>query len=309
MRYVDRLAFVIMLALYVLFLQPCCAAPEVPTGPGSSEKSWDGAEERERAVRTQAQPAVPPPAASAMSKPKTFPLETPLPGVAAECRAAILIYHHIDPHQPGENADTRAMTVSPAALDRQLRYLSEHGYAVVPYGDVVDCVTRRTPLPPHAVVITFDDGWASQYRNALPLLEKYGMTATFFVVTDYVTERSGGGILSWEQIRALDAKGMTIASHSRTHPFLSKIWDAGRLRYEVAGSKKVLEDHLHKPALFFAYPFGSYDRRTVEAVKAAKYAAARGTYDGTRHQPSDLFVMKGIYVTDSLDRFARDIER
>ncbi len=289
----SRFLIVVLLAVHAAFTCVGCRPPS-PGAPSPEDAGEEGS------GSTLVMPTPEP----TRRKPGTFPLEAPMP-IAGECRAAILIYHHIDAHFPGESADVRAMTVAPASLDRQLLYLREHDYAVVPYGSVVDCVTKRVPLPAKAVVITFDDGWSSQYANALPLLEKYGMTATFFVVTDYVS--NGGAILSWKQIKALDAKGMTIASHSRTHPFLTNVWSASRLRYEIAGSKEVLEEHLGKPVTVFAYPFGAVDERIVTAVKAAGYVAARGVLDGTRHVPGDLFMMKGIYVSDSLNRFARDI--
>ena len=223
-----------------------------------------------------------------------------------ECRAAILVYHHVNPHSAGETPPLRAMTVSHVAFAAQMQHLFDAKYAVVSLDAVTDCLTSSVPLPEKAVVITLDDGWSSQYVYALPILEKHHFTATFFVVTNLVLERDGGGLLSWPQVKDLDKRGMTIGSHSKTHPNLTLLSDA-QLKDEVSGSKKTLEDRLSKPARHFAYPFGFVNDRVVAAVRGAGYVSARGTVDGTHQQARDLYTLKVVYVTDDFKMFARNI--
>ncbi len=223
-----------------------------------------------------------------------------------ECRAAILVYHHVNPHSVGETPPLRAMTVSHVAFAAQMQHLYDAKYAVVSLDAVSACLTSSVPLPEKAVVITLDDGWSSQYVYALPILEKYHFTATFFVVTNLVLERDGGGLLSWPQVKDLDKRGMTIGSHSKTHPNLTLLGDA-QLKDEVAGSKKMIEDRLGKPARHFAYPFGFVNDRVVAAVRGAGYVSARGTVDGTHQQARDLYTLKVVYVTDDFKMFARNI--
>jgi peptidoglycan/xylan/chitin deacetylase (PgdA/CDA1 family) len=118
----------------------------------------------------------------------------------------------------------------------------------------------------------------------------------------------GKVLLSWDQVRGLDRKGMTIASHSRHHPFLTRVWGP-RLTDEVSGSKRILEKFLGHPVRYFAYPFGQYDARVVQAVRDAGYEAARGTWDGTRHRPADLLVLKAVYASEDHAAFVRDVAR
>ncbi len=221
------------------------------------------------------------------------------------CHAAILVYHHITPHLPGEDGATRAMTVAPAAFARQMQHLHDASYVVVSFAAVVDCLTKGESLPAHAVVITIDDGWESPYVYALPVLDKLGFTATFFVVTNMISE-DGKDLLSWKQVLDLDRRGMTIGSHSRSHPNLTVLGDT-RLKDELVGSKSALEKRLMHSVRFFAYPYGNVNARVIAATRAAGYDAARGTIDGVEQHATDLFQLKVVYVTDDFAAFARGV--
>jgi peptidoglycan/xylan/chitin deacetylase (PgdA/CDA1 family) len=212
----------------------------------------------------------------------------------------ILMYHRVVPRQPGETPIQRRYTVEPGILDMQLDYLQGHGYTVVSLGQLADHLLDGMPLPRKPVVLTFDDGWAGQFTYALPVLKKHGVTATFFVTTDFLGHR---GFMSWAQLRELDDGGMTVASHTRTHPFLTKLSDEN-LRAEIAGSKRTLENFLGKPVPYFAYPFGDKNRRAMDAVAAAGYRAARGTDDGRTQNRDRIYRLKCFEIHDSLSEFS-----
>jgi len=88
--------------------------------------------------------------------------------------------------------------------------------------------------------LTFDDGHASDYTDAFPILQELGLRATFFVVPTFV---GTPGYVTWPQLREMVAAGMEIGSHSLTHPFVDRLDEAG-LRREFGESKTVIEDHL-----------------------------------------------------------------
>ncbi len=126
------------------------------------------------------------------------------------------------------------------------------------------------------VSVTFDDGWASQYDNALPILEKYGVPATMYVLSgsintpDYMTQA---------QIQAFASRGDEIASHTVTHPDLTKL-SAAQLEHELAQSKATLQQMFGpSAALDFASPYGAYNATTAAAVQK-HYATQRNTDDG-----------------------------
>ena len=99
-----------------------------------------------------------------------------------------------------------------AHLDR----LQAEGYTTISLYQLLAHLTQGVPLPEKPVVITFDDGYRDTYENAFPLLRAHGMTATFFVITDFIDEQRPL-YLSWDMAREMLAAGMSIESHSRNH--------------------------------------------------------------------------------------------
>jgi peptidoglycan/xylan/chitin deacetylase (PgdA/CDA1 family) len=126
------------------------------------------------------------------------------------------------------------------------------------------------------VILTFDDGYKSQYSYAKPILDKYGFKATFYIVCNYVG--SGDNRMTWEEIKSLQQEGHDIASHTMNHNDLSKLTPQ-EVEYEVAQSKQCLLDQGIKPKSF-AYPFngGSDDPAVISAV-ASHYDLARTATD------------------------------
>lgn len=100
--------------------------------------------------------------------------------------------------------------------------------------------------------LTFDDGCASDYEQAFPVLLELGMRATFFVVPTLV---GTGGHATWTQLREMAAAGMEIGSHSLTHPFLHEL-DAAGIRREFGESKDAIESHLGAPVRSASLPRG-----------------------------------------------------
>lgn len=218
----------------------------------------------------------------------------------------ILTYHSVLDYKPEQIKTFTKITVTPAMLDKQFAYLKENSYHVISLNALLNHIERGTPLPPKAVVITFDDGWEAQYLHALPILKKYGYTATFFIFTHAIGRNKH--FFTWEQVKELDALGMTIGSHSKTHPYLTKITDPAKLAAEIADSKSIIESQLGKKVRFFAYPFGQYNNATLEAVQIAGYDAARGTYNGN-YTKNDLYKLKSFIVTNDLKDFTQKLSR
>lgn len=171
----------------------------------------------------------------------------------------ILMYHEIAP--PSETDSHLA--VSPEAFARQLEYLHDEGFHTVTADEVATAVAGGAgTLPDRAVALTFDDGFADFHSRALPLLGRYGFTATVFVTTGWVQDagplpagKRPGRMLSWSQIEEAARSGIEIGAHSRLHPQLDQLPPA-LLREELYLSKAKLEDKLGSPVPGLAYPFG-----------------------------------------------------
>ena len=138
----------------------------------------------------------------------------------------ILMYHEIS-----ARPDTASkLAVSPQALAGQLEYLASHGFSTLTASAVAAALAARAALPERAVVLTFDDGFADFHERALPLLRRYGCTATLFVTTGWISDagsraagRRPGRMLTWSQIIEAASEGIEIGAHSHCHPQLDQL--------------------------------------------------------------------------------------
>ena len=218
-------------------------------------------------------------------------------------RVPVLVYHSVMPHHRGQTAEQRVLDVDDSVFVAQMRYLVNGGYHVVSFATLVDALEGRATLPNRAVVITFDDGWANQYRHAFPILRRFGMTATFFVFTTPIGKDSK--VMTWQQLRELQAAGMTIGSHTRTHPVLPDYHAA--LHNEIGMSRADIAQHLGRAPDFFAYPFGAWDAQSAASAHTAGYRAARTYRGGPWNAPSDLYHLRAVPVTDDMQAFKRAV--
>ncbi len=222
---------------------------------------------------------------------------------ADSLRVPILVYHSVMPHHPGQTSEQRVLDVSDSAFTAQMHYLVDNGYHVVSFAALVDALEGRDTLPKHAVVLTFDDGWVNQYHHAFPILRRFGMTATFFVFTTPIGK--DGKLMTWDQLRELQAAGMTIGSHTRTHPVLPDYHAA--LHNEIVMSRADIAHHLGRAPDFFAYPFGAWDSASAAWARTAGYRAARAYRGGAWNSASDLYHLRAIPVTDNMEKFERAV--
>ena len=210
----------------------------------------------------------------------------------------------------GWRTDTSPMglyDVTPTVLARQLQYLHDHGYSSISFDQLAQALAGNIQLPEKPIIISFDDGWVSQYREAFPLLQRYGLTATFFVYTEKIGQHAN--FFTWDQLREMAAAGMEIGSHTLTHPNLNRISDIAELKRQIAESKLVLEEQLDQPVTALAYPYGLYNDRVVAMVQAAGYTTARGVSFGTTHAAADRFTLNAMTAPRTLNAFIRVLER
>jgi peptidoglycan/xylan/chitin deacetylase (PgdA/CDA1 family) len=207
----------------------------------------------------------------------------------------ILIYHSIRPYIPTDTKGARRWIATPENLESELAWLRENGYSSVTFDALTAKVQNGGPLPAKPIIISFDDDWQSQYVNAVPLLKKYGFTATFFVWV-----RAVGRVhhMTWDEIRELDAEGMEIGCHTLTHLILPKLKDDGTLRREIVSAKDLIEAHIGHPVTSLAYPFGQYDERVVAFAREAGFTSARSTWPGVFHTKDGMLSLTGLIRTE-----------
>ncbi len=218
----------------------------------------------------------------------------------------ILIYHAIRPYIAADSKGARRWIATPDTLESELSWLRENGYSSVTFDALAAHVTSGAPLPPRPVILSFDDDWQSQYQNAVPLLRKYGFTATFFI---WVRAVGRAHHMSWDEIRELDAEGMEIGCHTLTHLILPKLKSDDMLRREIVSAKQLIEAHIGHPVTSLAYPFGQYDERVVGIAREAGFTSARGTWPGVFHTRDGLLSLTGLVRTESTAKLVDTISR
>lgn len=222
------------------------------------------------------------------------PAELAFDGVVRQVQVPILMYHYVS--VPPANADIYRLdlSVTPDRFATHLLALSSTGYTTISLYDLLAHLTQGTPLPQKPVILSFDDGYRDNYENAFPLLQEFGMTATFFVVTDYINE-GHSAYLTWEMAREMQAAGMHIESHGRTHVNLSNRKDSF-LIWQALGSLETIESELGMRPRFITYPSGHYDANTIRIFKDLDFWAGLTTIQGATHSSDDLFQLKRVRV-------------
>jgi peptidoglycan/xylan/chitin deacetylase (PgdA/CDA1 family) len=158
-------------------------------------------------------------------------------------------------------------------------------------------LSEYTPLPFNRgiVSVTFDDGWANQHTNALPLLKKYALPSTFYIISGELNDQPD--YMSVAQIQDLQGAGAEIASHSVTHPDLTTLSQT-QLVNEMSNSKTTLQGSFGGQVTDFAYPFGAYNANTITVGKQY-YQSQRSVNQGLNTRDNwDLTQLK-IYEVDS----------
>jgi peptidoglycan/xylan/chitin deacetylase (PgdA/CDA1 family) len=207
----------------------------------------------------------------------------------------ILMYHVVN--SPPVGAPYPGLYVPRRELAEQMGALRRSGYTAVTLDEVWASWHAHGPLPRRPVVLSFDDGYRSDFTNALPVLRALGWPGVLNLELKNV--RSDYGLTAGE-VRALIAAGWEVDSHTIDHPDLRTV-DPARLTHEVGDSRAELRRRFGVPARFFCYPAGKYDAAVVAAVERAGYLAATTTNPGLA-QPAeaDRFVLNRVRVNNGV---------
>jgi peptidoglycan/xylan/chitin deacetylase (PgdA/CDA1 family) len=198
----------------------------------------------------------------------------------------------------------RRWTVSPTDFEAHMSHLRREAYSPLSVRQLVERIGAGS-LPERPVVVTFDDGFADFYTDALPILVRHSIPATLYICTGYVAQssrwlrRQGEAsrlMMSWSQITELPGAGVECGAHSRTHPELDTLRRAAA-EDEIRGSKADLEDHLGVPIPSFAYPHGYYSRDVQSIVREAGYTSACGVKHAVSSTGDDALALARIIVS------------
>lgn len=221
-------------------------------------------------------------------------LEPPSGAPVRTVNVPVLTYHRVHTMPAVGQLD---LIVDPANFAAELKALHDGGYHTISQAQLFHALYDHKPLPSKPVLISVDDGYVDDVRTILPDLERWHMVATFFVITGRMTEP---GFLDASQIRELDRAGMDVGDHTAHHVDL-RLLTPSQLQAETAGSRKTLEAVLGHPVYFFAYPFGVFNDRVVQAVHDAGFTMAYTTAGGTTESTASPLTMPRLHVGRSED--------
>lgn len=182
--------------------------------------------------------------------------------------------------------------ILPQDFEKQMQELKDKGITVIGMQDFLAWRRSEKSIPPRCAVLTFDDGWKSQYEVAWPILKKFGYPLTLFIYTEGVRggHFGGGEAMTWEMLSEMRDAGVDIEAHSATHQDLRKPYDKVAkkrlnpqeyeqwLHNEIVGSKELLEQRLAIKVNCFAVPYGFYNEHVKEVIRNAGYEAIFTVY-------------------------------
>lgn len=211
------------------------------------------------------------------------------------------MYHNIG--IPPKDAALKSLYVTPRMFGFQMWYLKVGGFRIVSLKEILTLMNGDS-RDEKLVALTFDDGYQDFYENAYPVLKRYDYPSTVFLAVDLVGKDNiwdcenlnvRKRLLDWERILELKDKGVTFGSHTKTHPFLTKL-PQKEMDEEVRGSKVLIEEKLQRPVEFFCYPYGDYDDGVLDAVRRAGYSGAITTKRGLIHVGDNAFEMRRSFI-------------
>jgi len=205
------------------------------------------------------------------------------------------MYHYVEQ----EVSERSMLTVSSRTLERQMKFLRCHNYNVIRLKELVGLIKENKKIPAKTVVITFDDGSKDNYTRAFPILKKYRIPATMFVIVDEIS-RPQGDRLSWEEIKImLDSGLVDIGSHTMGPQPLVFIKSEDEVRRQIFFSKKILEERLGGRVELFSYPEGFFNEKIRQLVIDAGYEGAVGTNPGKKYSSKDAYLLKRIRISEN----------
>lgn len=214
----------------------------------------------------------------------------------------ILVYHNVRPTPARKlSAADAQYEVTPQEFLAQMTYLKDHGFTPVSFAALGARLAKAdAPWPAKPVIVSLDDGRRSQLENAVPILDKLGIKATFFIFTNAPDRNSN--YFTWDEIKKLEADGQEIGSHTRLHQYLTKLDDT-TLAAELEAPQADFEKYLGHRVQTVSYPFGLVDDRVRAASAQAGYTLGRALHHRVAITAAEKLDLPGYIATGDIKKF------
>ncbi|MHC1716837.1 MAG: polysaccharide deacetylase family protein [Candidatus Dojkabacteria bacterium] len=213
-------------------------------------------------------------------------------------RIPVLMYHQIANAPKGSSQFKQGLYVSPEIFEEQIAYLTRKNYKTVSSKEFDEILTTGKNPSQKTVMLTFDDANPTHYAKAYPILKKYGQTGVFFIP-------SAKSSISFNQLEEMALNGMSIDSHSATHPDLVKLTNHTKLVSEIAGSKSALQARTGKQVYAIAYPGCVADTKVFNIVASSGYKLGFSCGKWVDHYPRNRYSISRVHVFNDMKSFVR----
>ena len=214
----------------------------------------------------------------------------------------VLCYHRFSVKKSHDK-----ITIAEETFEQQMAYLKNNGYTTITLRQLSDFMELKRRPPQKSVVITIDDGLKSAKTIAYPILKKYGFNAVLFIPTDNIKSKQNSLTLTWADLQELKESGVfEIESHTVLHSDLTKV-SAEKVNTEIYESQRKIKSMLGINACYMAYPFGLFNKGTIDAMRQHGYKGGFTVIRGANfcyHSPYAIN-RSMVYNRSKIEEFTR----
>lgn len=206
----------------------------------------------------------------------------------------ILMYHSID-------SSGSPVSISKQLFANHVEVLRQRNFEVIPLREALRTLKEKG-VTERKIVLTFDDGFDNFYTDAFPILSKYKMPCTVFLVPNYCGKNNDWPtqlksvprlpLMDWSRVQELSSAQIEFGAHTCTHPFLTRLSPDCAVR-EIKQSQDVIQEKIGRSVPYFAYPYGNLNR-TVRAIVSEHFEAALGTSLAETTSQDDVYNLSRI---------------
>lgn len=182
----------------------------------------------------------------------------------------VLCYHQVRNWQATDSKSARTYILPPEKFAAQMKLLADSGYHAITPDELLGYLHKKSALPAKPVILSFDDGTASQFLNAVPVINQYHFKAVFFLMTVSLNKSM---YMNTQQVKTLSDDGFVIGCHSWDHHnvtgYANNDWPT-----QLEKPKQFLEEITGRPVEYFAYPNGIWNEAAITHLKSYNYKAA-----------------------------------
>ncbi|CAN2249085.1 polysaccharide deacetylase family protein [Bacillus vallismortis] len=200
----------------------------------------------------------------------------------------ILMYHSI--------SSGNSLRVPKEEFEAHMKWLHDNGYQTVTPKEAYLMLTQDKKPSEKCVLITFDDGYTDNYEDAYPVMKKYGMKATIFMIGKSIGHQHH---LTEDQMKEMAQNGVSIESHTIDHLELNGLSPEQQYS-EMADSKKLFDNMFHQETSMISYPVGRYNEETLKAAKETGYQMGVTTEPGAASRDQGMYALHRVRVSPGM---------